>query len=104
VKYRGVQLPKEFYKIVVFENDQGKPRALAFLLSQASLIKELPPEEFEVGPYEPFQVPVREIESKTKLDFGELREYDPLEHDENERFLEAATGAVRIASPTDIVF
>jgi endonuclease G, mitochondrial len=104
MKYRDVQIPKEFYKIVVFENDQGKPRALAFLLSQSSLIKDLPPEEFEVGPYEPFQVPVREIESKTKLDFGKLREYDPLEHDENERFLEAATGVVRIARPADIVF
>jgi endonuclease G, mitochondrial len=103
-KYRGVQLPKEFYKIIVFENAEGKPRALAFLLSQASLVKDLPMEEFEVGPYEPFQVPVREIESKTKLDFGKLRDFDPLEYDENESFMEAAIGAVRITSSRNIVF
>jgi endonuclease G len=103
-KYRGVQLPKEFFKIIVFENDEGQPRALAFLLSQASLIKDSPAEEFEVGPYEPFQVPIREIESKTKLDFGHLRDYDPLAQDENESFMEAATGAVRVTGFRDIVF
>lgn len=102
-KYHDVQLPKEFFKILVFENSEAKPRALAFILSQASLIKDLPMEEFEVGPYEPFQVTVREIESKTKLDFGKLRDYDPLEHDENEHFMESTTGAVRITSSRDIV-
>jgi endonuclease G len=102
--YRGVQLPKEFYKIVVFENDEGKPRALAFVLSQDSLIKDLPEEEFSVGPYGPYQVTVREIENRTKLDFGDLRNFDPLENDENEHFMESATGAVQITNPQDIVF
>ena len=36
----------EFWKIVIFENDEGKPRAVAFVLSQAALIKTLPTEGF----------------------------------------------------------
>lgn len=102
-KYRGIQLPKEFWKIVVFEKDDEKPSALAFLLSQASLVKDLPEEEFEVGPYEPFQVRVREIETKTKLDLDKLRTFDPLEAEENESFFEARTEAVLLKSLDDII-
>jgi endonuclease G len=101
--YRKVQLPKEFYKIVVYQNDEGESRALAFLLSQDSLIKSLPMEEFSVGPYGPYQVTVREIENRTKLDFGKLRDYDPLENDENEHLIEAAIGAVQLSSTEQIV-
>lgn len=102
-RHMGLQIPREFYKIVVFENDEGDPRALAFLLSQASLIKDLPEEEFEVGPYEPFQVPVREIEAKTKLNFGVLRQFDPLEQGANESFFESGTEAVPIRNLESIV-
>ena len=102
-RHMGLQIPREFYKIVVFENDEGEPRALAFLLSQASLIKDLPEEEFEVGPYEPFQVPVGEIENKTKLNFGKLRQFDPLENDTNENFFESGTGAVAIRNLESII-
>ncbi|HEY0764466.1 MAG TPA: DNA/RNA non-specific endonuclease [Pyrinomonadaceae bacterium] len=102
--HRGLLLPREFYKVVVFENDQGKPRALAFILSQASLIKDLPQEEFEVGPYEPFQVKITELEAKTKLNFGNLRNFDPLENNLNESLFEADTEAVPITSLESIVY
>ena len=102
-KHMGLQIPREFYKIVVFENDAGKPRTLAFLLSQASLIKDLPEEEFEIGPYEPFQVPVREIETKTKLNFSGLRRFDPLEEGANESFFESGTEAVAIRNLESII-
>ena len=70
-----LQIPREYWKIVVFRNDQNKPRALAFVLSQAALIKTLPTEDFMVGPYEVYQVKVREIEMKTKLDFGDVAHF-----------------------------
>jgi len=103
-KHRGLLLPREFYKVVVFENDQSKPRALAFILSQASLIKDLPQEEFEVGPYEPFQVKITELEAKTKLNFGNLRNFDPLENNVNESLFEADTEAVPITSLESIIY
>jgi endonuclease G, mitochondrial len=102
-KLRGLQLPQEFWKIVVLEKENREPTALAFLLSQASLIKDLPEEEFEVGPYGPFQVRVREIEDKTKLDFGKLRTFDPLEQEENEGFFETGTQAVPLRRLEDII-
>jgi endonuclease G len=103
-KYRGLRLPKEFWKVIVFENDDENPVVLAFLLSQEGLIRDLPEEEFEVGPYEPFQVPVREIEAKTKLDFGNLRNYDPLENEVSESHFEAGTDFVSLARLNDIIF
>ncbi len=102
-KHRGLQIPREYWKIVVFRNNQNEPRALAFILSQAALIKTLPTEDFMVGPYEVYQVKVREIELKTKLDFGELRTFDPLEDTTNEAFFEAATEALVVADLRGIV-
>jgi DNA/RNA endonuclease G (NUC1) len=34
-------------------------------------------EAFVYGEYRTFQVPVTEIEQKTRLDFGDLRDHDP---------------------------
>ncbi len=101
--HRGLAVPREYFKIVVFRQGNGKPRALAFLLSQASLIKNVPLEEFVVGPYAPFQVRVRDIESRTSLNFGALRTYDPLEHDGNENFFESEMDAVPLSGLGDIV-
>jgi endonuclease G, mitochondrial len=102
-KHRGLRIPKEFWKVVVLENDAGKPTALAFVLSQHGLIRDLPPEEFEVGPYFPFQVKVRKIEDLTKLDLGELRQHDPLEDVANEAAFEAGTDFVPLDRLEDIV-
>ena len=102
-KHRGLQIPREYWKIVVFRNDQSEPRALAFVLSQAALIKTLPTEDFMVGPYDVYQVKVRELEMKTKLDFGELRDFDPLENSTNEAFFEAATEALVVDDLRSIV-
>ncbi|MBI1896193.1 MAG: DNA/RNA non-specific endonuclease [Acidobacteria bacterium] len=102
-KYRDVKLPREYWKLLVFENDADEPRALAFVLSQSSLIKNLPLEEMDFEPYRPFQIKVRKLEERTKLDFGELPTFDPLEEGANEAFLEAATGALEILSLDQIV-
>jgi hypothetical protein len=90
-------------KIVIFERKGKAPATLAFLLSQASLIKDLSEEEFEVGPYPPYQIRIREIEDKTKMDFGELRTFDPLEQEENEGYFEIGTDAVPLGTLADIV-
>jgi endonuclease G len=106
-KHRGLQVPREFFKVVVFEKEDGQRRAAAFILSQAGLIKNLPAEafagDFDLELYAPFQVPVREIESRTKLNFGKLRDWDPLEDDANESFLEAGTEAVFLEKAEDMV-
>lgn len=103
-KHRGIGIPREFWKVVVVKAADGSPKALAFILSQASLIKNLPAEDFEVGPYKPFQVRIRDLENKTKLDFGDLRNHDPLENQANESFFEAGTEVVPLDQLESIVF
>jgi endonuclease G len=102
--HRGLQIPREFWKVVVFENDVGEPVALAFRLSQTDLVKALPPEEFAVGPYQPFQVTVRTIEELTKLNFGNLRDYDPLEDEAHENLFEGGFDFVTVDKLRDIAF
>jgi endonuclease G len=76
--YRGVQLPREFWKVVATAGDDGGLRATAYLLSQETLIEPLEEEAFAYGAFKTFQVPVTRIEEATALSFGELRDSDPL--------------------------
>ncbi|MGH3119132.1 MAG: DNA/RNA non-specific endonuclease, partial [Gaiellales bacterium] len=103
--HRGLPVPKEFWKVVVYRQAGKKRRlrALAFILSQEGLIANLPLEEFEVGPYRPFQVRVREIEARTKLDFGDLSSADPLKDEGSDEHFEARSDSVLLTSLDDIV-
>ncbi len=82
--YRGVQLPRQFWKVIVMVKTSGELSATAYLVSQEALIKglEIDLEEFDYGAYRTYQVPVRKIEELTRLSFGTLRDADPLERTE----------------------
>jgi endonuclease G len=80
-EYRGVSLPKSFWKVAVTVRKGGRLNATAYIVSQEELIRPL----FEVAAEElnlaavarTFQVPVRTVEQLTGLDFGHLRNCDP---------------------------
>lgn len=76
MNYRGVQIPAEFWKVAVMVKKDGSLSATAYLQSQKNLIEDL---EFAFGEYKTYQVAVSKIESLTGLDFGELRNHDPLD-------------------------
>lgn len=104
--YEGVQLPLEFWKVVVMVRKDGTPSATAYLLSQKKLIDELEVTEadFAFGQYKTFQVPVRRIEELTKLNFGKLRNFDPLESPEaEESFALGDAGEKEISTLEQIV-
>jgi len=74
--YRGkFQIPAEYWKVVVIVKEDGKLSATAYLQTQKNLIVNL---EWAYGEYKTYQVPVAKIEALTKLDFGDLRNQDPL--------------------------
>ena len=79
-QYRGVQLPRQFWKVVTMAKQEGGLSATAYLLSQEQLINglEIAPEAFSYGAYRTYQVPVRRIEGLTGLSFGSLADADPL--------------------------
>jgi endonuclease G, mitochondrial len=82
--YRGVKLPRQFWKVVVMAKRNGDLSATGYLLSQEALLRDLEVslEEFSYGEYRTFQVPVRRIEELTGLSFGDLTDVDPLEQQE----------------------
>jgi endonuclease G len=77
--YRGVQLPRQFWKVVAMVKKDGTLSATAYLLSQKELIAGLraPPKDFSYGAYRTYQVPVTHIEELTNLSFGSLSGSDP---------------------------
>jgi endonuclease G len=101
--YRGVKIPKEFWKLVVFADDAGDPAAVAFVLTQAELVQGLE-EEFQVGEYKAVQVRVRDLETKTNLDFNQFRDWDVLEKEGAEESFTGQVPAVVLESVTDVVF
>ncbi|MPZ84365.1 MAG: endonuclease [Actinophytocola sp.] len=77
--YRGVRLPRQYWKVVAMVTSSGELSATGYLLSQAGLIDGLEAAaEFSYGAYRTYQVPVRRIEVLTRLSFGDLTAADPL--------------------------
>jgi endonuclease G len=73
LKYRGALIPKSFFKVVAVVDDDGRPSATGYEVSQEDELSEL---EFVFGPYKTFQTSIKAIEEKTGLSFGDLKEYD----------------------------
>jgi endonuclease G, mitochondrial len=75
--YRGKYLiPSEFWKVVtIVKNDDNAISSTAYLQTQKQLIENL---KFVFGEYKTYQVRITKIESLTGLDFGNLRNFDPL--------------------------
>jgi endonuclease G, mitochondrial len=76
--YRGKYLiPSEFWKVVtiVKNDDDHSISSTAYLQTQKQLIEDL---KFVFGEYKTYQVQITKIESLTGLDFGNLRNFDPI--------------------------
>jgi endonuclease G len=71
----GTLVPRDYWKVVAMRKRNGTLATAAYVLSQSELLKALP-EEFVFGEYKAFQVRVSEIEERTGLGFGDLREHD----------------------------
>ncbi|AIJ22731.1 DNA/RNA non-specific endonuclease [Amycolatopsis methanolica] len=98
-QYRGVQLPRQFFKVVAMVRQDGSLSATGYLLSQEQLLQglEVAAAEFSYGAYRTFQVPVRRIAELTGLSFGPLGDADPLGQQES------ATTAKEVGGPADLV-
>ncbi|MGI9010402.1 MAG: DNA/RNA non-specific endonuclease [Nitrososphaeraceae archaeon] len=76
--YKGKYLISlEFWKVVtIIKNDNDDSiSSAAYLQTQKQLIEGL---KFVFGEYKTYQVQITKIESLTGLDFGNLRNFDPL--------------------------
>jgi endonuclease G, mitochondrial len=74
--YRGKYLiPSEFWKVVTIIKTDGSISSTAYLQTQNQLIENL---KFIFGEYKTYQMAITKIESLTKMNFGYLRDFDPL--------------------------
>ena len=88
-------IPAEFWKVAIVRKTDRTLSATAYLQSQRDLISGV--KAFGYGEYKTYQVPVAQIEKLTGLDFGKLREHDPLSR------LKGFPHAVTIGGAGDIV-
>lgn len=79
--YRDALLPLAYWKVAVMVHDQrNELTASAYIVSQKNLLSDL---EFVFGQFKTYQVPIAEIERRTNLDFGALKQFDPLRQQES---------------------
>jgi len=79
LQYRGVLIPKAFWKVVAFLLDDGRPSATAYVVEQAEELSGL---EAAFGAYKTYQHSVRHIQQLTGLSFGNLADFDGFSNEE----------------------
>lgn len=78
--YRGVLLPRQYWKVVSMIKADGTLSCTGYLLSQAALLDSVVSREaFSFSAYRTFQVPVATIAQLTGLDLASYTAADPLE-------------------------
>ncbi|TFF13474.1 DNA/RNA non-specific endonuclease [Pseudomonas sp. BCA14] len=94
--YRGVQIPKAFWKVVAYLSDDGKPSASAYMIDQTRELGQL---DLVFGQLRTYQRSVAQIERLTGIRFANLADYDGFSNEER------ATGTrieALIQGPEDI--
>jgi len=101
--YRGVRIPKEFWKVAVYAKAGVGLVSAAFLVTQAALIEPVVTEASAAQVAKTFQTTVAEIERLTKLNFGEpVRKADVMTREGGVSFAPGDAGQVELADHADI--
>ncbi|WP_053128813.1 DNA/RNA non-specific endonuclease [Pseudomonas sp. MIACH] len=94
--YRGIRIPKAFWKVVAYLSDDGKPCASAYMIDQSRELGQL---DLMFGQVRTYQRSVIQIEQLTGIRFANLADYDGFSNEER------ATGTrieALIQGPEDI--
>ncbi|MES1215972.1 MAG: DNA/RNA non-specific endonuclease [Bacteroidota bacterium] len=82
--FRGIQIPMEFFKIILWFNDAGKLKATAFKLSQSGLVGDINFDEaLDIDAnvqFQEFQCSIKSLQKLTKLDFSKLEQFDTFDN------------------------
>jgi endonuclease G, mitochondrial len=103
--YKGIKLPKQFWKVVTMVKSNRQLSATGYVISQEQLLEQPIDEKLEIagdfafGAFRTYQVPVTQVEQLTGLSFGPLSSFDPLAGSP----LESAEVAREIGSHEDIL-
>ena len=81
--FRGIQVPMDFYKIVLWLTDKGDLKATAFKLSQTELVGDINFEELDLDQntaFKAYQCTIKSLQAETNIDFSALFQYDSFEN------------------------
>ena len=84
--YKGVKIPMEYYKVILWINDNDKLKATAFILSQLDLVEEIDFEDLGIDQnieFKEYQISLENLQELTKLDFEDLLEFDTYQSDKS---------------------
>ena len=77
--FRGVQIPMDFYKIILWPKDNGVVQATAFVLSQSKLVHDISFEQLDIHKNKDFklyQYSIAKLAKETGLDFSKILPMD----------------------------
>ncbi len=74
--YRGVAIPRDFWKLIAYRNAAGELAAACFILSQNDLLDDI--ETLDFDPFRMFQVSTEELAQRTGLGFADYDAADAL--------------------------
>jgi len=77
--YKGVKIPMEYYKVIMWKDDNNKLRATSFTLSQSDLVDEIDFEDLGIDQnvrFKEHQVSLKDLQKRTKIDFEDIQEFD----------------------------
>lgn len=80
--FRGIQIPMNFFKIVLWLTDNDELKATAFKLSQQGLVDDIDFEQLDldqVAEFKAFQCSIKSLQMETKLDFSNISKFDTFE-------------------------
>jgi endonuclease G len=80
MSYRGIKIPRAYWKVVCLLTAQKRPSVTAYKISQANLLDD--GLEFVFGQYKTYQISVARVERDAHLDFGGLKDYDGFSNQE----------------------
>ncbi len=92
-EYRGVRIPREFWKLVAYRASDGVLTCASFVLSQKNLLQDI--ETFDLDAFRLFQISIDELSERTKLDFAAYVGADVFQNPE--RIVHGLTVAAEIA-------
>jgi endonuclease G len=85
--FKGIQVPMDFYKIVIWVTDAGGLKATAFRLTQVQLVADIDFEEIDIDKntqFKPYQVSIQSLQDATSIDFSAILPLDTFEGDGQE--------------------
>ncbi|MEL6687637.1 MAG: DNA/RNA non-specific endonuclease [Pseudomonadota bacterium] len=106
-EYRGVLIPREYWKLIAYRSNSGDLRCACFILSQSNLLQDI--ETIDFDPFKLFQVSAESLSKRTGLGFDAYHAVDSFVAPVSLETLSATEGADNIPereikSETDMIF